>query len=79
MFNKGGNTASKIFLEYCEQRSHKNSAWTVTSWSSAQPGSDPNPQYQAGDSEDADFNYKLYLSTQFTVYTWCNPPYELSE
>ena len=26
VFNKGGNTASKIFLEFCEQRSHKNSA-----------------------------------------------------
>lgn len=48
-------------------------------WSSAQPESDLNPQQQAGDSENADFNYKLYLSIQFTVYTWCIPPYELSE
>lgn len=43
------------------------------------PRSYLNSQQQAGDSENADFNYKLYLSIQFTVYTWCIPPYKFSE
>lgn len=79
LFAKGITTTSKIFLEYFEWKSHKHSVWKVASSSSTQLESDLSSQQQAGHSENADFNYKLYSSMQFTVYTWCVPPYELSE